>query len=53
VDLRPIEGADEEKGLRDLINEYADATGSKTASRVLKDWAAMKLKFWVVVPKKG
>jgi glutamate synthase (NADPH/NADH) large chain/glutamate synthase (ferredoxin) len=53
VDLRKIEGAGEEKGLKDLISEYTDATGSKTGSRVLKDWASIKNKFWVVVPKKN
>jgi glutamate synthase (NADPH/NADH) large chain/glutamate synthase (ferredoxin) len=53
VDLRKIEGAGEEKGLKDLISEYTDATGSKTGSRVLKDWASIKDKFWVVVPKKN
>jgi glutamate synthase domain-containing protein 3 len=52
VDLRQVEGVDEENGLRDLITEYANATGSKTASRALKDWAGIKSKFWVVVPKK-
>jgi glutamate synthase domain-containing protein 3 len=53
VSLRRIAGAEEEKGLKDLIGEYADATGSKTALRVLKDWATLKAKFWVVLPKKS
>jgi glutamate synthase domain-containing protein 3 len=52
VDIRLVEGQEEEKTLRELITEYSQATGSKTATRILQDWAAMKGKFRVVVPKK-
>jgi glutamate synthase (NADPH/NADH) large chain/glutamate synthase (ferredoxin) len=53
VEIRQLSGADEEKGLRDLIGEYAEATGSKTAARLLQDWTSIKAKFWVIVPKKS
>jgi glutamate synthase domain-containing protein 3 len=52
VEVRQLSGADEEKRLRDLVAEYGEATGSKTAARVLQDWAAIKSKFRVVVPKR-
>jgi glutamate synthase (NADPH/NADH) large chain/glutamate synthase (ferredoxin) len=53
VDLRSLEGPEEEKSLRDIIAEYSEATGSKTAARLLQDWASVKSKFWVIVPKKA
>lgn len=52
VEIRQLGAPEEEKILRDLISEYSEATGSKTAARVLQDWAGIHANIWVVEPKK-
>jgi glutamate synthase (NADPH/NADH) large chain len=37
--------------LRALLMEYAEATGSEWADRILEDFRTFLPKFWVVKPK--
>jgi glutamate synthase domain-containing protein 3 len=52
VEVKALEAGKDETTLKELIVEYSEATGSKTASRVLAEWDSVKTKFWVVSPKK-
>ena len=50
VGLEQVEDAEDEHGLRSLIEEHYEQTGSANARRVLDDWDAMLPKFVKVMP---
>ena len=50
VGLESVEDAEDERGLRSLIEEHHRHTGSANARRVLDDWEAMLPKFVKVMP---
>ncbi|MXY47372.1 MAG: glutamate synthase large subunit [Chloroflexi bacterium] len=50
VGLEKVEDAEDERGLRSLIEEHYEQTGSANARRVLDDWGAMLPKFVKVMP---
>ena len=50
VGLESVETAEDEDGLRSLIQEHYEQTGSSNARRVLDDWETMLPKFVKVMP---
>jgi len=51
VGLEAVEDAEEEAGLRRMIERHAELTGSSRAQAILKNWDAMLPKFVKVLPK--
>ncbi len=51
VDLESLVDADDEAEVRALIEEHAEATGSKRAKAILDDWSGQVGTFVKVMPR--
>ncbi len=51
VTIQHLDGDDDEHSLKSLIEDFAEKTGSRYASKILKNWDAVREQFWQVLPK--